>query len=179
MSFLLPFLPQIIRCYVSHDRFLKRKKQNHSQWVALKIKKSSISSGSYQEDQEVRAIIALENLYNKKPSREPRCFSRLLDAFQLYGPNGVHNCLVMELVGPSISKILHALAAFEEILRPDTVLRAARRLLQGICFAHDAGVVHGGRYPIMPTIHSLPSKKGSTAHTSPARYLLRQRRLHL
>lgn len=119
--------------------------------MALKIKKSLISTGSVQEDQEVQAIIALENLYTRKPSHEPRCFSRLLNAFQFCGPNGVHNCLIMELVGPSISKILRALAAFDEILRPDTVLRATRRLLQGIDFAHNAGVVHGG----MPALHPL------------------------
>lgn len=112
--------------------------------MSLKIKKSYLSSGSIHDDQEVQAITALENFYTKTGHKEPRCYTRLLDAFQLRGPNGVHNCVVTELVGPSISKLLRTCAAFDEILRPDTVLRATRRLLRSIDFAHRAGVVHGG-----------------------------------
>lgn len=112
--------------------------------MALKIKKARMSEGALQEDQEVQALVALENFYSKRIRDEPRCFTRLLDAFKLVGPNGSHNCLVTEVVGPSLSRVLRACDAFNEVLRPDTVLRTTKRLLSGIDFAHSAGVIHGG-----------------------------------
>ncbi|KUI62709.1 Serine/threonine-protein kinase SKY1 [Cytospora mali] len=112
-------------------------------WVSLKIKQSRHSKATLYQDQEIQALLALEGHYGETSQDKPRCFARLLDAFQHSGPNGKHNCLVTELVGPSISKVICTCSAFGETLRPDTVLRAARRLLQGIDFAHHAGVVHG------------------------------------
>lgn len=116
-----------------------------SQWVSLKIKKSRISEGSIGQDQEIQALLALEKCYASSDQKLPRCFTRLLETFQVTGPNGTHNCLVTELVGPSVARVLRACDLFGETLRPDTILRASRRVLQGVDFAHKSGVAHGGK----------------------------------
>lgn len=112
--------------------------------MSLKIKQSRISEGSLEQDQEVQALLALEKHYASSDHKLPRCFTRLLETFQISGPNGTHNCLVTELVGPSIARVLRACSLFGETLRPDTVLRASKRVLHAVDFAHRAGVVHGG-----------------------------------
>lgn len=119
---------------------------NNSQWVSLKIKQSRISEGPIEQDREVQALLALEKYYASSDQKLPRCFTRLLESFKVSGPNGIHNCLVTELVGPSVARVLRACSLFCETLRPDTVLRASRRVLQAVDFAHQAGVVHGGTY---------------------------------
>jgi serine/threonine protein kinase len=86
----------------------------------------------------------MEKHYASSDQRLSRCFTRLLATFRISGPNGTHNCLVTELVGPCVSRVLRACTLFGETLRPDTVLRASRRVLQAVNFAHHAGVVHGG-----------------------------------
>lgn len=117
-----------------------------SQWVSLKIKQSRMSEGPLEQDQEVQALLALEEYYASSDQKLPRCFTRLLESFKVSGPNGTHNCLVTELVGPSVARVLRACSVFGETLRPDTVLRASRRVLQAVDFSHRAGVVHGGTY---------------------------------
>lgn len=119
---------------------------DNSQWVSFKIKQSRISEGPLEQDQEIQALLALEKYYASSDQKLPRCFTRLLEFFKVSGPNGTHNCLVTELVGPSVARVLRACSVFGETLRPDTVLRASRRLLQAVDFAHQAGVVHGGTY---------------------------------
>lgn len=123
----------------------------NSQWVSLKIKQSRISEGPLEQDQEIQALLALEEYYASSDQKLPRCFTRLLESFQISGSNGTHNCLVTELVGPSIARVLRACSIFGETLRPDTVLRASRRILQAVDFAHQAGVVHGGTYSYTTT----------------------------
>jgi hypothetical protein len=115
-----------------------------SQWVSLKIKQSRLSQGPLEQDPEVQALLALEKAYASSNQKLSRCFTRLLAAFQITGPNGVHNCLVTELVGPSVARVLRACSLFGETLRPDTILRASRRVLEAVAFAHHIGVVHGG-----------------------------------
>lgn len=114
--------------------------------MSLKIKQSRISEGPLGQDQEMQALLALEKHYSGGDQKLPRCFTRLLESFQISGPNGTHNCLVTELVGPSVARVLRACSVFGETLRPDTVLRASKRVLQAADFAHQAGVVHGGTY---------------------------------
>lgn len=87
---------------------------------------------------------ALEKYYIEGPQDRPRCFVQLFDWFRHEGPNGIHNCLVTELLGPSISEALQVNGDLEGFQAPDTILRTSRQLLEAIEFAHQAGYVHGG-----------------------------------
>ena len=98
---------------------------------------------------------ALEKYYVEGPQDRPRGFIQLFDWFRHEGPNGIHNCLVMELLGPSLSTIMKTNILMEEFLAPDTILRASRQLLEAIEFAHQAGFVHGGMSGLISRPHPM------------------------
>ena len=70
---------------------------------------------------------------------------QLLDAFPHKGPNGVHQCLVFELLGPSVDKVLSDYHESQDELDPETVLRISTQLLKAVKFIHSAGMCHGGK----------------------------------
>ena len=79
---------------------------------------------------------------------------QLLDEFLHRGPNGSHQCLVFELLGPSVDIILEEYREFGDRLEPETVLRMSEQLLQGIAFIHEAGYAHGGMVDILVSLES-------------------------
>ncbi|KFY12734.1 hypothetical protein V492_03699 [Pseudogymnoascus sp. VKM F-4246] len=72
---------------------------------------------------------ALEKYYIEGPQDKPRSFVQLFDWLHHEGPNGIHNCLVSELLGPSLSIILDVNRDMEAFISPDTILRTSRQLL--------------------------------------------------
>ncbi|KAH7144317.1 hypothetical protein B0J13DRAFT_607686 [Dactylonectria estremocensis] len=62
---------------------------------------------------------------------------------QSSGPNGTHNCLVTELLGPPLCAVLECYEHREETLRPDTVLRSSSQLLDALNSLNQAGFAHG------------------------------------
>lgn len=121
--------------------------------MSIKIKKAHASTDELQNDPEINVMRALEEYYVSGPQDRPRSFVRLLDWFHHEGPNGIHNCLVTELLGPSILGMMRVNKTAGGFFAPDTVLRASRQLLEGISFAYQAGFVHGG----MSTLVSRPN----------------------
>ncbi|PQE30843.1 kinase-like domain protein [Rutstroemia sp. NJR-2017a WRK4] len=120
-----------------------------STWASLKIKRVSRSTENLDEDPEIRSMKALEKHYLCGPQDRPRRFLRLLDTFHHEGPNGIHSCLIMELLSPSLSSVLQRNCwDDDELLGPDTILRSSQQLLGGIQFAHHAGVSHGDICPV-------------------------------
>ncbi|OOO08217.1 Calcium-binding EF-hand-containing protein [Aspergillus oryzae] len=69
----------------------------------------------------------------------------LLDSFSHEGPNGVHQCLVFELLGPSVDRILADYRERHDKLCPETVLQMSTQLLKALKFIHSAGMSHGGK----------------------------------
>lgn len=70
---------------------------------------------------------------------------QLLDDFLHQGPNGCHQCLVFELLGPPIDMVVNDYREGGDTLEPEVILRLSRQLLEAIGFLHGAGYVHGGR----------------------------------
>ncbi|KAF7629404.1 hypothetical protein AFLA_013121 [Aspergillus flavus NRRL3357] len=68
---------------------------------------------------------------------------QLLDSFSHEGPNGVHQCLVFELLGPSVDRILADYREGHDKLCPETVLQMSTQLLKALKFIHSAGMSHG------------------------------------
>ncbi|KAK7031332.1 kinase-like protein [Favolaschia claudopus] len=70
---------------------------------------------------------------------------RLLDEFEHTGPNGVHQCIVTEVLGPSLAGIEDNLEnSFpDEVLSPEVVQSISLQIARGLRRLHDAGVVHG------------------------------------
>lgn len=71
-------------------------------------------------------------------------FVQLRDHFFHQGPNGSHLCLVTELLGPSLPRILEELSDKDRWLAPNIVLKSARQLLEALEALHRAGFAHGG-----------------------------------
>jgi hypothetical protein len=68
---------------------------------------------------------------------------KMQDSFQISGPNGTHECLVLELLGPSAADILDADSGIERL--PGTLARTiAKQTLLGLCFLHEQEITHAG-----------------------------------
>ncbi|PQE22869.1 serine threonine kinase AGC family protein [Rutstroemia sp. NJR-2017a BBW] len=130
-------------------------------WASLKIKRASRSTENLDEDPEIRSIKALEKHYICGPQDRSRRFPHLLDIFHHKGPNGIHSCLVMELLGPSLSSILGR-TSMDEFLDPDTILRSSQQLLEGIQFAHEAGISHGAQIDMFSVNIAFTCNQAST-----------------
>ena len=71
---------------------------------------------------------------------------QLLDPFVHGGPNGQHDCLVFELLGPTVTAVLMAprYNMSNDDLDTKLILRMSKQLLEAIRFIHDASMAHGG-----------------------------------
>ncbi|KAE8414793.1 kinase-like domain-containing protein [Aspergillus pseudocaelatus] len=68
---------------------------------------------------------------------------QLLDSFTHEGPNGVHQCLVFELLDLSVDRVLADYRESLDKICPETVLRISRQLLKALEFIHSVGMCHG------------------------------------
>ncbi|GKZ84221.1 hypothetical protein AnigIFM56816_009542 [Aspergillus niger] len=114
--------------WLAHDNLRHR-------WVSLKIKTAdtSCSSQELQNLQQLEKIAAPDDLSSKY-------ILHLLDAFIQPGPNGIHQCLVFELIGPTIDRIITDYRELSDSLDPQTIIRLSRQLLKAIELVHNAGV---------------------------------------
>lgn len=72
----------------------------------------------------------------------------MLDHFQLDGPNGTHDCLVLELLGPSVPDLLDARFR-DERLPGKRAKKIAEQALLGLDFLHQHKIGHGGGLPFL------------------------------
>ncbi|EEP75985.1 predicted protein [Uncinocarpus reesii 1704] len=128
-------------------------------YVALKILVSEIS-GSTTELQILRHINEVA------PVEGTRYITRLLDEFEHRGPNGVHKCLVLEPMGPSVNTMVEELPQFNPRRREMKVrypLQMAKSILkqslQALVFLHKIGIAHGDFQPgnILFTLNDVDS----------------------
>lgn len=75
---------------------------------------------------------------------------RILDHFDHQGPNGLHHCIVAELLGPSLASHIDELYD-DEIFPPELAKRFVFQVALGVKYLHKRNVVHGGnaREPIL------------------------------
>lgn len=74
-----------------------------------------------------------------------RHLTRMYDHFHVQGPNGVHDCLVLEVLGPSVCDWVSQRKEDSDYRLPGLVAkRAARQALLALCSLHEMGIGHGG-----------------------------------
>ncbi|KAJ5962603.1 hypothetical protein N7501_007544 [Penicillium viridicatum] len=112
------------------------KDRDRNQWVSLKITTANSSIS-----RELQNLNFLER--QSRRGLASNYIVQLLDAFTHKGPNGVHQCLVFELLGPSVDKVLSDYHESQDELDPETVLRISTQLLKAVRFIHSAGMCHG------------------------------------
>ncbi|CAO2652308.1 Nn.00g005910.m01.CDS01 [Neocucurbitaria sp. VM-36] len=81
------------------------------------------------------------------------------DYFQVDGPNGTHDCLVLEILGPSVADLLDAQFCGER-LPGNLAKRITKQALLGLCCLHDHGIGHGDLHIrnlafTIPSVHAL------------------------
>jgi serine/threonine-protein kinase SRPK3 len=116
------------------------------QWVSIKI----ITAESSKQSAELRNFLSLAR--HRQGHLHSKYIVQLLDDFFHQGPNGTHQCLVFELLGPTVHAVVQDTvdAVVQEIyegldvLEPETILRMSEQLLQAINFIHEVGYAHGG-----------------------------------
>lgn len=70
---------------------------------------------------------------------------RLLDDFSHVGPNGVHTCVVLELLGPNIPAVIEA--QFADARLPGAIAkRTCKEVLLALAFLHEHRIGHGGKW---------------------------------
>lgn len=67
----------------------------------------------------------------------------LLNSFTLEGPNGMHSCLVIDVLGPSVAA---ASERYSSGRLPGRIAwQAVRQVTEALALMHSTGIVHGGR----------------------------------
>ena len=108
------------------------------QWVSIKIMMADSTKDSHE-------LSTLQSL--AMHSRGDLCSKhivQLLDDFLHQGPNGIHQCLVFVLLGPTVDMVVSDYHTVGDHLEPETILRLSEQLLQAIDFLHEIGYIHGG-----------------------------------
>ncbi|KZF25835.1 kinase-like protein [Xylona heveae TC161] len=121
-------------------------------YVALKIMVSDPEKCS-QESKVMEAI-------NATGSGHPG-FQHLLSMmnhFHLNGPNGTHNCLVLELLGPSVAELVERRYSDERL--PGALAKSiARQALLGLDCLHEHKIAHGDLHT-RNLLFTIPSIQG-------------------
>ncbi|KGO78238.1 hypothetical protein PITC_036060 [Penicillium italicum] len=118
-----------------------------SRYVALKILVSEISESTTE-------LRILRHIIEFAPVEGSRYITRLLDEFEHRGPNGLHKCLVLEPMGPSVNTMVEELPQFKPRRRGMKIrypLQMAKSILkqslQALAFLHENGIAHGDFQP--------------------------------
>ena len=70
---------------------------------------------------------------------------QLIDEFEHTGPNGVHHCIISEVLGPPLSSDLEELYP-DERYPIGMAKRISSQIARGLEYLHSCGVVHGGTW---------------------------------
>lgn len=152
------------------------------QWVPIKIMTADATACSHE-------LGILQSLAKRSNgSLSSRYIVQLLDEFPHQGPNGTHQCLVFELLGPTLDMVTSDYSDYtdpEQRLEPDTVLRISEQLLNAIAFVHEAGYGHGGTTShemlaaaatVFPPFSAADLRQISAAGTLPSHVVICRRR---
>jgi serine/threonine-protein kinase SRPK3 len=106
-------------------------------YVALKVSVANVHGKS-------RELKILRTLAELNPGETgARHVMQLLDHFNIDGPNGKHECLVLEFLGPSISDVLDM--RFNDERLPGTLAKTSvQQALAGLAYLHKHKIGHGG-----------------------------------
>ena len=107
------------------------------QWVSIKILTANSTEHSHE-------LSTLQFLATHSQGSICKSVVQLLDEFLHLGPNGTHQCLVFELLGPTLDIVVSDYHTGRETLEPETIIRLSEQLLQAIAILHKVGYIHGG-----------------------------------
>lgn len=109
--------------------------------VALKV---TVAEASSSDNRERQVLQALSETGSTSESDRMHIM-QLLDSFQHNGPNGVHDCLVLELLGPSVASVVEKQCASDK-LPGNVAKKACKQLGLALAVLHRQGIGHGGQW---------------------------------
>jgi serine/threonine protein kinase len=107
--------------------------ENDKKWVALKIVDAEHSAST-------AAKCALSHSLLRE--RGTACVAGPKQQFTFDGPNGRHLCLILPVLGPSMSELSYC---FSCRLTPWLARRAAHQATRAVASLHAQGLCHGGK----------------------------------
>ncbi|KAF5715421.1 CMGC SRPK kinase [Fusarium mundagurra] len=131
------------------------KDQLHDRYVALKI---TVAEPKRSDEMEI-----LEKLADTPRNHPGSCYvNQMLDQLTVIGPNGSHDCLVLELVGPNVSDVIGSYCRDDRL--PSRAARSiSKQVLQGLDYLASKGIGHGDLHTRnialeIPGLHSLSER---------------------
>ncbi|KAH9891394.1 protein kinase-like domain-containing protein [Xylariomycetidae sp. FL2044] len=128
------------------------KDQKDDRYVAVKITMSEVA-----ESRELKVLRALSALPTHHPGSSH--VNQLLDHFTIVGPNGSHNCLVLELLGPNVADVVDLYCKDGRL--PSKLAKSfVKQALQGLDFLAVNNIGHGDLHTrnlalVVPDLNSL------------------------
>lgn len=98
-----------------------------------------VAEGSL-DDHEAPILDRLSNGLFSHPGKKH--IIQLWDHFKHVGPNGIHVCLILELLGPSV--VSEAESYKDGRLPADVAWEACKQTAQGLEYIHANNIAHGG-----------------------------------
>ena len=96
----------------------------------------------------------MRHIIEVAPKEGARYITQLLDEFKHCGPNGIHQCLVFEPMGPSVNVMVEELPQFKPrklgmvIRYPLQMAKSIlKQSLQALVFLHENGITRGDFQP--------------------------------
>ena len=107
-------------------------------YLSLKI----LTAEASQSSEELEVLKHLQDHFDENEEGNQHVL-RMLDHFDHQGPNGLHLCIVTELMGPSLASDIEELYD-DDIFPPEIAKRFAFQVALGVKYLHKRNVVHGG-----------------------------------
>jgi serine/threonine-protein kinase SRPK3 len=115
------------------------------EYVALKVCVAEI----YGKNRESKVLRILADHDSGEPGSQH--VMKLLDAFDVEGPNGKHECLVLEYLGPSVAAVVERYVMDPKL--PGPIAKATmHQALLGLAYLHKHNIGHGGTLNL--TLHT-------------------------
>ncbi|KAG5945206.1 hypothetical protein E4U59_006219 [Claviceps monticola] len=128
------------------------KDRKDNRFVAVKIAKSEV-----EQSRELKVLRAISAVPQNHPGSAH--VNQMLDHFTLDGPNGTHDCLVLELVGPNVQDVVQRSCKGGR-LSSKLAKGFAKQALQGLDFLAVNNIGHGDLHTrnlavVVPNLDSL------------------------
>ncbi|KAF2789022.1 kinase-like protein [Melanomma pulvis-pyrius CBS 109.77] len=127
--------------------------RSRQEYVALKVSAAEIHERSY----ELEVLSALAALNSKEPGA--RHIVQLVDHFLIQGPNGTHDCVVLEFLGPSVMDN-NFLRLNNGRLPGQLAKSCIQQAFLALAHLHKHNIAHGDLHThnlafVVPSLHTL------------------------
>ena len=112
--------------------------------VALKVLMAKSENREVKFRQTMKHVRKSRQLAKKSQHPGEDFILQFFDDFKIEGPNGTHQCLVTEVVGPTIRKIKDSVP--DKNLPVGTAKKFTKQFIYALDFLHSHEIWHGGGY---------------------------------